>query len=195
MILGSHNTMSYLPVAKWWMKPFNIFSKCQDLDILKQLDLGIRHFDIRIRSNDKGEWCFAHGLVEYSNERTVEDFLYFLHTYKCSVRLIYEDTFTKHKNETVAFILFVRHIAALYKNLSFIEIRRKSDWKDLSGKCGITPINVTYIQKVSSMDGNWFTKLLPRLYAKLNNKHIIKKCMLNDTSNIIAFSDFIGKYY
>lgn len=194
MILGSHNTMSYLPVAKWWMKPFNIFSKCQDLDIVKQLDLGIRHFDIRIRSNDKGEWCFAHGLVEYSNEFSIKDLLYFLHTYKCSVRIIYEDTFTKHKNEVNSFILFVRGIAQKYKNLSFIEIRRKSNWKDLSQECGLVVNNWPYIQKVSSMDGNWFTKLLPRLYAKLNNKRNIKKYILNDESDAIMFSDFVDKY-
>ena len=38
MILGSHNSWSYLPPKHWWMWPFHFMAKCQRVDIREQYE-------------------------------------------------------------------------------------------------------------------------------------------------------------
>ena len=35
MKLGTHNSMSYLPLKKWYMYPFRFMAKCQKLSVDK----------------------------------------------------------------------------------------------------------------------------------------------------------------
>ena len=65
MVLGSHNSWSYLPVTRWWMRPFAFMARCQSLNIWQQYDLGVRCFDLRIRSDRDGALQVAHGCVVY----------------------------------------------------------------------------------------------------------------------------------
>lgn len=67
MILGSHNSWSYLPVKHWWIRPFSFIYKCQEVDIKTQYNMcNTRCFDLRIRFNKKGDLILAHGLAEFS---------------------------------------------------------------------------------------------------------------------------------
>lgn len=67
MILGSHNSWSYLPVKHWWIRPFSFIYKCQEVDIKTQYSkYNTRCFDLRIRFNKKGDLILAHGLAEFS---------------------------------------------------------------------------------------------------------------------------------
>ena len=36
MLIGSHNSFTYLKPRKWWMRLFTIFAKCQSENIIKQ---------------------------------------------------------------------------------------------------------------------------------------------------------------
>mgnify|MGYP004568968497 CR=1 FL=1 len=63
-MLGSHNTMSYLPATKWWMKLITPWHRCQDRDIINQYNKGVRYFDIRLRVID-GNWHFVHNRIDY----------------------------------------------------------------------------------------------------------------------------------
>ena len=65
MIVGSHNSWSYLPSKKWWMAPFKFMAKCQDLNIIEQYEIGVRCFDLRVRFNKKGEFILGHGFMQY----------------------------------------------------------------------------------------------------------------------------------
>lgn len=65
MIRGSHNTLSYLPVRRWWMRPLAVFARCQERTLEEQIGRGCRYFDLRVREVDDGLWVPAHGLVEY----------------------------------------------------------------------------------------------------------------------------------
>lgn len=68
MILGSHNSWSYLPPKKWWMKPFRFIAQCQDLSILEQYEHGVRCFDLRLRAAKKNGWDdmnIVHGKMVY----------------------------------------------------------------------------------------------------------------------------------
>ena len=63
-IIGTHNTMSYLPPKHWWQKPFNwLFAQCQN----KYPD-NDTCVDFRIYYNeDTKDWEFAHGLISYDS--------------------------------------------------------------------------------------------------------------------------------
>ena len=66
MVLGSHNSWSYLPVKQWWWRPFAFTARCQRVDIRKQYELGVRCFDLRIRSDKDGALQVAHGPFVYN---------------------------------------------------------------------------------------------------------------------------------
>lgn len=67
MKIISHNTFSYLPVRKWWMRPFAWLAKCQDKDINAQMEIA-DGMDIRVRFDKAGIPHFAHGLIEYEGD-------------------------------------------------------------------------------------------------------------------------------
>lgn len=91
MMLGSHNSWSFLPVRKWCMKPLAFMARCQSVDIRKQYELGVRCFDLRIREGKIGEHIVTHGLVEYCNMRGVADDLQYLDEKgDCMVRVLHE---------------------------------------------------------------------------------------------------------
>lgn len=71
MITGTHNTMSYLRPAAWWMRPFRPWAQCQTLDIRAQLYHRARYFDLRIRIDQRtGDPYFCHGLIAYKAPTT-----------------------------------------------------------------------------------------------------------------------------
>lgn len=57
-MLGSHNSMSYLPI-KGWRKILSPWTKCQSLTLEEQYQKGARYFDVRVRIH-KGEWWYCH---------------------------------------------------------------------------------------------------------------------------------------
>lgn len=198
MKLASHNTMSYLIPAKWYMRLFHFVGKCQDLNIIDQHNLGIRMFDLRI-TYERDIPKFAHGHMTFKST-DVEHYLSLINSWgDCYVRIILEtpkkdiNTNEIHaryfKNDVEKWIKY-------YNNIKFIEGTRKYDWKYLvnSNKLAKTP---KYIQKISSMTGSILDDWFPRLYAICNNKKIIKKYINNDEfdNNEFVFVDFIGKYY
>ncbi len=74
MILGSHNSWSFLPPKHWWQRPFRFMAKCQRKTIQEQYDLGVRCFDLRIRYI-KWKLQVAHGWMVYdiTKKQLVDD--------------------------------------------------------------------------------------------------------------------------
>lgn len=171
MILGSHNSMTYLKPEKWWMKVFNFMSKCQEVSIEQQYDkYGIRVFDLRI-AFDKSTPKFKHGLVTYKGD--VEAVLSYLNTKKdVQVRLLLEKSTASEDRQEVRFIKACRDWERMFPNIEFFAGNRKHDWYklyDFPDK--ENQINHMY----SSMVGTKIDDLFPELYAKLNNKKNLKK--------------------
>lgn len=52
-MIGSHNTFSYLPIKNRWMSFLKPWYKCQDKDIVQQINNGARFFDIRVKFDKK----------------------------------------------------------------------------------------------------------------------------------------------
>lgn len=62
-MLGSHNTMSYLPI-KGWRRLLKLWIKCQSLTIQEQYNFGIRYFDLRVKLINN-EWHLCHNKADF----------------------------------------------------------------------------------------------------------------------------------
>lgn len=173
--LASHNTMSYLPVKQWYLKPLGFMSRCQSINIIDQFDLGVRYFDIRIRYDKNGLCEFAHGLTSYKKNvsRTLGLLNYFATQTdeKVQVRLVLE-TLKEDKEQEELFIKDCDILKASFPNLVFHCGRRKYDWKQLYDFGNPEP---TLDQKVSSMTWKIFDDWFPYLYAKFMNRKNIEQ--------------------
>ena len=66
-MLGSHNSMSYLPAVKWWQRWQKRWYRCQNHTIEEQIKLGARYFDIRLKLIN-GQWHFVHNKIDFGLE-------------------------------------------------------------------------------------------------------------------------------
>ena len=169
MILASHNSMSYLPVANWLLKPFAFMARCQSKTIEEQYAAGVRLFDIRVGYDKKGNAHFRHGLMRFKGD--VEAVLQWLNSQPelVRVRLILEeyrdDGDMQQEN---CFTDDCRRWERTYPNLTFFGGVRKHDWEELY----VFPINLERSIKhmYASMQGSKIDDLWPWLWAKLHNK-------------------------
>jgi hypothetical protein len=76
MIKGSHNTMSYLPVRQWWLRPFRAWGRCQSRTLRQQWAAGVRCFDLRVKFSADGTAHFGHGLLTYRCTTTPEEVIF-----------------------------------------------------------------------------------------------------------------------
>lgn len=176
MRIGTHNSMTYLPLKNWWMYPFNWIAKCQSKSLYTQYtDYKVRDFDFRIRFDKHQDPYFCHGIIKYKGN--VEDYLKYLNQKEpCCIRLILE-TSKEDKYQERLFIDFVKYIIQKYPNITFWQFTAKHNWKVLYE----SPFKESYYdQYISSMNSKWC--IFPRLFAKRNNKKATtdKELMLLD---------------
>lgn len=124
MVLGSHNSWSYLPPRRWWMKPIGFMAKCQRVDIRTQYEkYGVRCFDLRVRFNKYGLGIVAHGIVEYcfTASKIYEDLAWLDAQGDCYVRVVHEVRSAKqYKNrQRNLFRHFCERLEDEYKNIRF----------------------------------------------------------------------------
>ena len=184
-IIGTHNSMSYLPPRRWWHRLMLPFARCQSKTIDEQLSAGARCFDLRISFDRDGMARFRHGWCRFADDETLTAVLERLqHHGGIYVRLILEEPLTlwntvkkslglktTQKPDPVGEYYFPRRCALYqktYRGITFLGGYRKYDWARLYdfGTDGI-PL----YQHVSSMDpaAPWWQRLLPKLYARKHN--------------------------
>lgn len=186
MILASHNSWTYLPPKKWWMRLFNFVAKCQDKNIKQQYYNGARMFDLRVRFDNYGYPIIAHGLAEYSNKCLTDDLIFLNEKGKDTVyvRVILETNEESYGDE----VLFTNYCASLrnkYENIRFIGGNRKYDWEKVFDFDITEPAIKGVFASVtdSKIDDVW-----PWLYAKRNNNKNLKG---NENYNGYLMVDFI----
>ena len=171
MILGSHNSWSYLPVKKWWMKPIAFTARCQRKTIQEQYELGVRCFDLRVRWKD-WEIQVAHGCIVYdiSLQQLKDDLTWLNEKGDCFVRILHEARTRKQYEESVAFFRSFCYVSLSdYPNIRFWCGRNLYDWM-VDYDFGFYP---TCEEKYASvcppkiLDDWW-----PWLYAKFHNRKI-----------------------
>ena len=185
-IIGTHNTMSYLPPKHWWLKPFNwLFAKCQNdpfsnlrkYSILRDI---VNCVDLRIYWNEKSEsWHFAHGLIDYGELNLISFIEELIKNNIEYIRIILE----RDGGEDL-FFTACKNLEMIYGgDVIFIGGNRKSDWKQIYEFANILPIH----QWVGSMaeDVRWYEKIIPRFYAKRMNKKNLKN--LKEGINLFDF--------
>lgn len=185
-ILGSHNSWSYLPVRKWWMKPIRFMARCQRVDIRRQYELGVRCFDLRVRFKN-GLLTFAHGIVEYNHQRRdwMTDMEWLNQQGDVYVRVIHEVRNRKQSEESLksVFRLFCDFTSWSYPNIRFWCGRNLYTWeKDFDfgddPECEERYASVTPPKLLA-----WW----PWLYARIKNKDILK----DGTKKEILLIDFV----
>lgn len=192
-VLGAHNAWTFLPVTKWWMKPFKFMARCQSVDIRKQYLLhDVRCFDLRIFFNEKDEMTIRHGMVEYKyNEEQLFEDLTFLNnrTDTCYIRVLHEvrkkKKYTDH--ETEMFQMFCEKMEKAFPNLKFWCGRNLVDWA-VDYKFRNEP---SCDEKYSSVcPPKVIDDWIPVLYARLKNRKIRKE----GTDKDILLIDFVNFY-
>ena len=178
-IIGTHNSMTFLPPEHWYGWFMIPFARCQRKTIEEQWHDGARCFDLRIRFTKQGEPYFAHGLYECTHKvkfidvLTQLDKLILRDGQRAFVRLILEDP-DKQNHNVVYFKAFCQawetHQAfhTVNKWIYFFGGNRKGDWAQIV-EFDYKP-NLT--QYVGSMmeDARWYEKLMPFAYAWRRNK-------------------------
>ncbi|MBR1449795.1 MAG: hypothetical protein IJ588_13780 [Prevotella sp.] len=185
MIIGSHNSWSYLRPAKWWMHLIAFTARCQCVDIHTQYEqYGVRCFDLRVRFEGTGV-RLVHGHVAYKGSPDA-DLTFLNERGDCSVRLILDTRTRKpYLAQRDAFRAYCDFVACLYHSIRFWCFRNLYDWQQevpsLEPSC---EERYASVQPPRLLD-DWF----PWLYARLHNHRNIsagteKEILLIDYVNI-----------
>lgn len=202
MILGSHNTMSYLPPKTWWGKLLRFTARCQSANLYDQFHkYGCRVFDFRIRYDKRGDLTFAHGIVEFHGNVTT--YLNELNSYASTVdepvyvRIILEcnNPLSDQELQEEHFGYFCGNLKDTYPNLTFFGGRCKYDWTKLYEFYTVEPeLDDKYSSTTELFGGSHgslrakIDDIWPWLYAKLHNKKNKEK----GTTKDCLFIDFVN---
>lgn len=204
-MIGSHNSLTYLPVRQWYLKPFGWMARCQSKPILDQFaNYNIRLFDFRVRFKN-GEPIIAHGPFEFKSGKdcTILEFLFWVNEAAKSfntpayVRLILESNkkMKDQDKQELCFQEFCEYCIHKYPNITFFGGNRKYDWKVVYEFNVINPILIDKYSSTTNIFGgkkdSWTAKLddfWPWLYAKLYNK----KNYAEHTGRDVLFIDFVN---
>ena len=175
MKLAAHNTLSYLPPKKWWLRPLKFMARCQSKTIEEQYNIyGIRFFDFRVSFNKYGNLIFKHGLFEYKSDKTIFDYLDWLSCQndRVVVRILLEEF--KNNNNEAKFIDLCSTLEEKYPTIKFCGGCYKRGKKIYEFK---RYENISYIEIHSSVTTTygWVDEFFPWVYAKLKNKYNIKR--------------------
>lgn len=190
MILGSHNSWSYLKPRKWWMRLFNLASKCQDVGIASQyIHYNVRCFDLRIRFTEKDYLQVAHGLAVYDTtlQELLDDLQFIDFLGDCSIRIIHE---VRNKSQYTSysvreFVKFCDYIKSAYPHIRFWCGKNLYNWETDYAFSYQPSCEERYSSVCSpKLLDDWY----PRLYAYLHNRKIIKK----GTDKDILLIDFVN---
>lgn len=180
-ILGSHNSLSYLPIKHWWQRCTAPWARCQSLTLKQQHNLGVALFDIRVRIKKDSGIVFCHNAT----------------VFKYSVEQFYKDVIELHGTIMLRFILDERKMpknAEKHKQI-FLDFVQKTckymddkiiltearvfwEWKDYaSDLCKLTDDRISSMQIVlheiySSVSRTFFKLLPPKWFASVFNKQL-----------------------
>ena len=189
MVLGSHNSWTYLKPKKWWMKLLAFTARCQECSIKDQYEkYGTRCFDLRVKFNGDGNTIIAHGCIEYeiTEEQLMNDLGWLNAKGDVYVRVLHEARTKEYYSELTRemFVWFCDHLEETFTNIKFWCGRNMYNWK------------VDYVfsydpsceEKYSSVcPPKWIDDWYPKLYASVMNKRNKEK----GTDKDILLIDFV----
>jgi hypothetical protein len=190
MILGSHNSWTYLKPKKWWMKLMSFTVRCQNRHIYDQYyKYGVRCFDLRVRFNSDGKAIISHGIIEYDfdEESLMNDLRWLNYKGDVAVRILHEARRKSQYNELTRdmFVWFCDALEEEFPNIKFWCGRNLYNWNvdyvfDYNPSCEEKYASVCPPKFID----DWF----PKLYAWIMNKRNKKK----GTDKDILLIDFVN---
>lgn len=190
-MIGSHNSMSYLPI-KGWRKIFKPWIQCQSLDIQSQVICGCQYFDIRLRKNKHGLWRVCHNtaIFKYSLSKLIDTLTEPLfNEHHCRFRIILDvrkkpKNADKYKNEFLELIYTLKNL-----DINIDSAIVFWEWKDYYKH----KKQLIQYEKHSSVCASWYEYLLGTKWfaIKYNSKYIKgynKRC---NTKQSVLLIDYI----
>lgn len=178
MVLGTHNSMSYLHDRRWWMRPFEPWARCQSKDIFDQYADGVRYFDLRIRFDKNGNPFFCHGLVEYELcGMSVYDLLRWLNAAgSCYIRILYEGNPADDHAELL-YNVFQSQVSIMDLQNLIVRLGTKQPFS-------CNPFQRSFKEIAKHFDVKWHFILTPLYWAKRTQYERYQE--QSATSNIVA---------
>lgn len=191
MILGSHNSWSFLKETPWWMIITRPIAKCQDTSIESQFISGVRCFDLRLRWDNKSQlFEVCHGRTIYKSN-LVDDLDYLnikslLLKQDIYVRVLLEDSGKVKEFVDKKFYNMCDSLQKSYKYIKFFGgWAARKRWRQPIYNFNYNP---TVEENHASVKGKWYEKI-PFIYSLRHNKDIINK----GTNKDILMIDFINE--
>jgi hypothetical protein len=191
MILGSHNSWTYLKPKKWWMKLISFTARCQETDIYCQYTMyNTRCFDLRVRFNGS-KLIIAHGIIEYgiNKEQLLEHLKWLNDKGDVSVRILHEvRTKNEHTDENInKFANFCYELIRMFPKLKFWCGKNLYNWEndytfDYDPSCEEKYSSVCNPKIID----DWY----PKWFANRNNKEI-KEIGTDKNILLIDFVDIL----
>lgn len=193
MMLGSHNTFSYLKPKRPLLRPFAFMARCQRVSVEEQLKLGVGLIDVRL-CVEEGELRFCHGLMSYEGnpQEILERLFTSLSERKqvIAVRVILERDCDKAGK--ALFREFCSWLEVKFPDQKFFDGRLKSDWSGPKVYEFKTKLEDTQlVDRYSSVTGSVLDDWYPWWYAKRNNKYLKDWALYWTSDNRYMFIDFV----
>ena len=192
MILGSHNSWSYLWPKKWWQKLLFFTAKCQRLDIQDQYWAGVRCFDLRIRFIN-GEAHIVHNSFDYGKFNDLVWSLKWLNWMgDTKVRIIHDVRDEKDHTESniESFKTLCKSLESYFSNIKFWCGRNLVDWgEDYEFEYKPKCIELYSSVCPPKILDDW----IPSLYASIHNRNIRKGHQIDEDDSSILLIDFVDK--
>lgn len=190
MKLASHNSWSYLPVRKWWMRPLNFIAKCQDKQIFQQYHSGARMFDLRLRWDKKEKQFYvSHGIVTYESLLFIDleclKFIADKEKQSVFVRVLLEDSGREDFTVDAEFAMLCYRLQREFSNLIFIggwPARKR--WRQKLFNFGTKEPSID--EQHVSVSGRWW-QFVPYRWARGNNERVLEE----GTNSEFLMLDFI----
>lgn len=177
MKLASHNSWSYLPVTKWWMRPLNLIAKCQNKSIALQYVDGVGCFDLRVRwDNENYIFVLCHGIVTYQNIDNHMVDLQFLNLMSKTqngpvyVRVLLEDSGKANRRVDDEFYKLCKKLEEEFPSIMFFGgFPARKRWREYLYifKTKEPSIDERHV----SVSGKWW-QFVPKRWAKKNNENV-----------------------
>ena len=197
-MLGSHNSLTYLPCRKWWMYLINWAAKCQSKTLNEQFHNGAKYFDFRVRFKDEKP-VIAHGLIEYKGniDYMVANLNYFAEYFKETIYLRFVLEYNKipedFASQIASLVNLVRYYRGKYPNITYTYVMSKWNEQKVATYYSKDTDTPTLIHKYSSVLKEKRFLWIPYWYAKLHNKKNRKvfKHVLEDEDSKVLMLDFV----
>lgn len=193
-MIGSHNTFSYLPTEKWWMKLLTPWHKCQKWKVENQVSLAnVGYLDIRVRFNKEDKPVFVHNNITYKTP--CEVYLYILSHLDLKKPIPYRLMLDIRKkpedadHQTKLFKKLIREWKSnrnMQKILKIDEARIYWDWQHplIKSKYNIVELH-------TSVCSPWYKYILgAKWFAKKHNKQFTENEKHDE--NIVYLIDFVN---